>query len=276
MPTDTQIALDSSKPLVCNSNKFMDVSASPLSCGTDCASNYSSSPGNETTKGFCNFSCATSWASSKVTCKNTNSDITNLKANFACETDHIKSFYRCTPKAQDNLTAIHFSMYYNSPSISIGNSILGDLTQYYLDIWFMQDTRYMDWTMTGDLHILKTNCIALYRANNLAGSNDFNFKANSSTSSAFDLDSKYYWNKITFHVTLSSGTYTVKIYKTHFSANVSTTTSSSCNLSNICFCQNDSSCACGTSLKWVSGYYKNLKIFDATNLPIDSYKDYDT
>ena len=258
----------------------MDVTVSPLACGTDCPLGFSSSPGNALTTGFCNFKCGTTWATTQVTCKTANADISALKTSFACQTNFIKDFYRCFSNTQDDLSALHFSKYYNSPPINIGSSVL-NLSNYIIDIWYLPDTRYMDWTVAGPLYIFATNKISLYRNNKLAGTSTHNFKYDDQTSSGFDLDSKYHWNKLTFKVSVSGTTYTALFYQNHFSVSttytLTKTTGTVTKLTDICFCQSGTACNCGNGLNWVSGYYRNLRVFDSTTIlnGITDFQNYD-
>jgi hypothetical protein len=84
------------------------------------------------------------------------------------------------------------------------------------------------------------------------------------------ISSPYEWVKFIFHVSYDSTalTYTIKIYLNNrisvpiSPATASTTTNQS--LQYICFCHLDSAnCATNSNIYWSSGYYRNLKVWNA-------------
>ena len=113
------------------------------------------------------------------------------------------------------------------------------MSNYIIEIWYLPDTRYISYigdSPTKNLHVFKTNALAIYRG---SGANDLHYFSNAvNTSAGFNLDSKNYWNKLIISVKLTGSTYATTFYNNKFTATTAASTNTSCNLTKICFCQN--------------------------------------
>lgn len=258
--TDT-LCYKINKPYSCPSSKYL---RSDEQCYTSCDSpndpNFIPNLNTSTYNGYCNSVCNTS---NECMAQKSLTDY----SQFVCKTTFTKSFYFCYAAADDNKGALHYGSMFSPPRINI--PINPSLSNYHLEIWYLPDPRFLSYSIATGWYFFETNSFNCKKTSqSVTTINDYACYYGN-TKIGTDVTMKYLnWQRLAFSV---SGTGTNYNFSFHFNkynaATASQNISSNLILSSINFCT--TSCS---NQQWASGFYKWLKIYDATFLPLSVFK----
>jgi hypothetical protein len=259
-----------SSPFYCDSYNYLqyDTNSNLWTCAPTCPAGRMVNWGSELSSpdvrtGSCSIPCGTS--------RQCMSNYKNYNENFTCNSDYTKLNLDCYPKTEDYKAAFFWGGQISTPLQQLTIPVKERYDNYFLEIWYFADIGLNVKLSAG--YVFVTNGLSIQRTSTTASDNNcvildplLNIQG-----SSFNLDFGQ-WHRLIFNVTYSNSGYNVNFYYNKFSNLVSFTSTQNLKLENIYFCSPISpNFPCGhinTSIPWSSGFYKNLKIWDATNMNI--------
>lgn len=262
------------KPLYCATNYYYNIATD--TCDTSCPAGYMVDYGSFTsstnpvaiTSGFCNVDCSPTNASS-IQCETT-ANFASYTNNFTCTATNTKTHMSCYPTANDKMGALNYSGMFNPLEIDI--PISPTQNNYYVEIWYYVDRMYLPPNPVNGAkyYIFYTNSFRIYRDHDFTNNNNFMLEdsAGNVLGTAFAMNYGQ-WYKLVYEVKFSSPTYSVEFFYNKYTAN-QTGSSSDISLNQIKFC---STCV---NINWFTGFYKDLRVWDSTNIVTSLFKQYDS
>jgi hypothetical protein len=255
-----------SKAFACQSGSVLDVTL--FTCAANCPTGYMIGRGGSR---YCSRDLSAQTAIYTITSNTV----------FTCVAGYTKYFDMCI---QDVETAaaglynyssprggLYLSYLYNFPAIEMTLSSINaawDFQSYYLEFWWMMETNSLI-TFTGTKnYFFYANSIRLYHndAFTTFTMEDCNGNNLGNFTTSLNLNN---WNKFSYKVIVNGAAYDIALaVNNNFSTPALTATGiSNCALNKITFCHNDS--ACSVNINWSAGYYRNLRVWDATTYSVN-------
>lgn len=302
--TNSQYCFKKDKILACKNDYFLNLNASDAdSCSTTCASAYPTylyqktnstinTSSQNTNSGYCLGSCHAS-DDGTIACPTGNLTAANY-GSLTCNGSNYTRFStfcllnNVTNPITDSVTgSLLYSQAFNSPKIEI-DLTANPLTEYHVEFWFNPDIVFLHKIPNAtNYYIFWTNSIRIkkdttnYTTGNVT-TNDYNvYNGDNSTAiiptNSQEIDYKHaQWTKISYSVVKNeynaSNWDVLYYYRNSDNAGYkSFNNTDNPSLSKIIFCTNNCSSYYDDG-SWYSGAYKFLKIWNATLLPLDIYR----
>ena len=253
------ICYDQDKPISCPS--FMTTT---LNCDAKCDGDIKPYPGIRKKGGICAYRCTSS-----MNCLLQSDDYFGDNDPFCLQNSpNYNLYYKCTSESTNY--ALFYSSLHNTQNIVIDVSRF-NLKSYFVELWyypdFTQDSRRI-LTITDKHYVFYTNSIRLY----LSQLNKYIFESGLKTAEVPTDEFSYYeWNKIIAYVKYEKGSYNLYGYiNNNFNQAyyLGTGTSIGFNLQMIFFCNGHPNSCNGNNIKWGSGFYKDLRVWDGDRADI--------
>ena len=266
---------DDNKPFSCINGYYLNLKENYYECDIQCPINsYSNLFGLSTEKGFCNYNCDI-FQNSK--CLYHHSSLRNIKSEFDCIDGYTNLFYKCIETS--NLDKYFF--YYNSkysPSNIIFDFSSYDYSSYFVDFWFFPDETEQSSYSIDEKYIFYMNSMKISVKKTTNG-NSYNFISDVYKNEINNLF-KYEWNRINLKVYYDPHLPKNKKTKFYFGINnnynnLNGESENKYILKYIYFCNGDASNCNGLNLKWASGFYKKLRVYNGNKANIDLIRRYD-
>jgi hypothetical protein len=256
------------KQINCPSNQYYDMSIN--TCKVKCPENtlpsYGSfySTGNVKT-GFCTKPCG---ILNGPACAIIPS---NFLTSFSCYTGFTRSHMMCVDNSLLSSGALHYSGFFGAPAKI--NIPVPSTTNYFVDFWFFTDIVFNQQPQDSstNYYIWYTDAIGLIRKNNDKSSYQIIGPNGTLYSTTFTLEYGQ-WYKIAYNVKNNEVTL---IYNRKTASNKTFTYSSNLTLTNIYFCHNTTCGPVGGTIKWASGYYRNIRVWSGDYMNLALYKNLD-
>lgn len=254
----------SNVPLECTASFYMDTSSS--TCVSTCPANTmpqcgSSISGPAVSYGYCNVSCG-----SGVICL-TSSQYASYSASFSCDSGKTASHLKCNPSTLDNKGAFFYGSRTDPPNIDFNFS--SSLDNYYLDLWYYTDAVMSPADLTPTTFYIWYSSGLRITRNNVLTSTTYNLVNSAGTNLSSSITMVYgQWHRIAYQVQKNASNWSLTFFYNKYTSNVSVTSTASLTLSSIYFRNSG-------GINWFGGYYRGLKIWDSTDIPVTLFKSYD-
>ena len=266
---------DDNKPFSCNNDYYLNLKENYYKCESQCAMNsYSNLFGLSTEKGFCNYDC-TNFVHSK--CLFSISSLRNIISEFDCNYGYTNIFYKCIETSKlDN-----YFFYYNSkytPSNIIFDLSNYNYSSYFIDFWFFPDQTEQSSYSIEEKYIFYMNSIKI-TVKKSVNKDSYSF-INDVKKVINNEFYKYEWNRINLIVYYDPQLPKNKKTKFYYRINnkynnLFGESENKYPLKYIYFCNGDASSCSGLNLKWASGFYKKLRVYNGNIANIDLIRRYD-
>jgi hypothetical protein len=260
--TSNSLCYDNTKKYACKAGRY---AKSDGTCSTSCgvAINPHRLPNlSSTYSGYCTSKCGTA-----ITCLATG----NLsdQSTFQCmlQNNLSRASFFCYNLDNKNTGGLHYGSMFSPPEITI--PVSPTLNNYHIEIWYLPDPRYRA-DNNNPHYFFRTNSFHCKKKDyQFATMNDYGCYHSTNSQIGSDVTMTYVnWQRLAFSVTGSGSSYTFSFHFNKYNnANQNQSVTSDLSLSEIKFC---SSVTCGSSY-WASGFYKWLRVYDATFLPISAF-----
>jgi hypothetical protein len=258
------------KQINCPTNKYYDMNTK--TCNVNCPANtlpsfgtfYST--GNVTT-GFCTKPCGTT-ADIGSSCMIT---LSNYLTSFKCNNSFTKSDMKCIDNSLLQSGALHYSGFFGTPAKI--NIPVSSTTNYFVDFWFYTDIVFNPQAVnySTNYYIWYTDAIGIIRKNNDKSTYQIIGPNGTLYSTTFTLEYGQ-WYKIAYHVKNNDVTL---IYNRKTPSNKTFTYASNLTLTNIYFCHNTTCGPVSGTIRWASGYYRNLRVWSGDYMNLALFKSLD-
>lgn len=261
--TSGQACWKNSKNYACKTTQYLKSDGYTCQATCDGTTNPHQMPNLASTySGNCTSKCNTS-----VTCQAARA--LNDQSQFTCKTLYTRSYFFCFANLDNDKGAMHYGSMFSPPNIQI--PVSPSMNNYHIEIWFLPDARYLKYSSSTGFYFFETNAFYCKKtAFSITTVNDFAcYNGSNNTKIGTDVTMKFLnWHRLAFTVTGSGTSFTFSFHFNKYNAaTASQSVSSSLALSHIKFC----TVGCSNKL-WLSGFYKWLKIYDATYLPLTAFK----
>ena len=263
---------DDEKPFSCNNNYYLKLNDDNYyTCENECTTDeYSTLFGLSTEKGFCNYKCS----DFKSTCLYSYSSLRNIISEFSCQDGYTNMFYKCI---ETNKLDKYF-FYYNSkytPANIVMDFTNYNYSSYFIDFWFFPDH---DEYTEEEKYIFYMNSMKITVKKSTYDVYTIITDINKETIKA--PISKYEWNRINLNVYYDPKLPKNKKTKFYYGINnyyryFNGESENIYPLNYIFFCNGDAANCNGLNLKWASGFYKKLRVYNGNIANIDIIRRYD-
>lgn len=251
------------KAVSCTNGNFLKADQT---CAAACDANFNPTYISNLTasenSGFCSAACGV-----KNTCVH---DFANYNTSFTCNATFTKLYLYCYTTTDELKGAIHYSQYFKSPNFSY--SVTPTLTNYFFQVWFYPDKRFIPNSTDTNLFVLMTSGLRIRKAG-LTAENDYRLYDSSGNAlgSTFTLNFLN-WYRLSFSVKQNGSNYDYSFFHNKYTAGyLNQSTSNNLSLSSITFCT-----TCNpSSNKWFSGFYKWLRIWKGDFMTNNLYREMD-
>jgi hypothetical protein len=258
------------KQIACPSGQYYDMTNNSCvaTCPTNTMPSYGSLRAVKLSSGFCTNPC-NSTPNSGSSC---NVDLSNFTSSLTCNIGFTKSHMMCIENSKLNDGALHFSGFFGTQT-QITISLPSTMISYYSEFWFYTDRVFNPKPIdsTTNYYIWYTDSIGIVRKNNDKSTYNLVGPDGVLIDSSFTLEYGQ-WYKIAYYVNQKTG---VLNFNRKNLNDKTISYKSDLNLSNIFFCNNQ---ICGPrtdAIKWASGYYRNLKVWNTEYMNANLIKSLD-